>query len=143
MAEQNYKNHRRYSFSYHVLTLLAILALLAGSIVNLSHSDEGNRYSASLILLVAILFISIFFHARAMALKAQDRAIRAEESLRYFILSGGRPLDSRIRISQVIALRFASDEELVELARRAAEENLSGEDIKKAIRNWRADLHRV
>jgi hypothetical protein len=46
-------------------------------------------------------------------------------------------------MSQVIALRFAPDEELIILAKRAADENLSGTDIKKAIRNWKADFHRA
>ena len=72
----------------------------------------------------------------------QDRAIRAEESLRYYILSGKLP-DKRLRMSQIIALRFASDEELIELAKRAVEEQLSSSAIKNAIRNWRADYYRA
>ncbi len=75
-------------------------------------------------------------------MKAQDRAIRAEESLRYFILSG-KAIDKRLTLSQIIALRFASDEEFLELAEKAAAGNLSNKDIKKAIQNWRADHHRV
>jgi hypothetical protein len=72
----------------------------------------------------------------------QDRAIRAEEKLRYFVLTG-KPLDSRLRMGQIIALRFASDEELPTLARRAAEESLTPAQIKQAIQHWRADLRRV
>ena len=139
---QNYKNHRRLVSTYHGFTWIPTLALLIGSIINLIHSSEENLYSASLIVLMVLIIISILLHARSFALKAQDRAIRAEENLRHFILTG-RPLDSRLALGQVIALRFASDEEFPGLAQRAAEEHLSSNAIKKAVKNWRPDLHRA
>ena len=80
--------------------------------------------------------------ARIFALKAQDRAIRAEENLRHFALTG-QLLDPRLSIRQVIGLRFASDGEFVALAKRAAEEKLSPNAIKQAVKDWRADLYRV
>lgn len=83
-----------------------------------------------------------FIFIRSFPIKAQDRAIRAEENLRHYVLTG-KLLDSRLRIGQIIALRFASEEELPELAQRAASENLKADDIKKEIRNWRMDHHRV
>jgi len=55
----------------------------------------------------------------------------------------GKMLDPRLTIGQVIALRFASDEEFVPLARRAAEEGMTPDQIKRAVKNWRADLYRV
>ncbi len=55
----------------------------------------------------------------------------------------GKLLDSRLTLRQIIGLRFASDEEFVALAKRAIEENLSENDIKKAVKNWRADHHRA
>ena len=76
------------------------------------------------------------------ALKAQDRAIRAEENLRHFALTG-KLLDPRLDMRQVIALRFASDAEFVALARRAAADTLTPDAIKQAIQNWRADTYRV
>jgi hypothetical protein len=79
---------------------------------------------------------------RVFALKAQDRAIRAEENLRHFALTG-KLLDGRLHIRQIIGLRFASDDEFVELARRAAAEGLSGDNIKKAVKSWRPDYYRV
>jgi hypothetical protein len=93
-------------------------------------------------LLISIALIIGFFSARTFALAAQDRAIRAEENLRHFVLTG-KLHDSRLRLSQVIALRFAPDEEFVELATRAAKENLSSKQIKEAIKNWKADHHRA
>lgn len=128
--------------AYHGLTFLLILAGLIGSIINLLHSDASSHYSAALLVVVFFILVSLFFYARLFALKAQDRAIRAEENFRYYLLTG-KPLDKQLRLGQIIALRFASDEELPALAKRAVDEKLSQKDIKMAIRNWRADHHRV
>ncbi len=84
----------------------------------------------------------IWWYARVFALRAQDRAIRAEENFRHFILTG-KPLDPRLRMSQIIALRFASDAEFIELAKRAIEDNLSYKTIKQEIKNWKPDYNRV
>ena len=144
MQEQNFKNHARFVPMYHYVTSVAILALLIGSVVNLinSFSNEGNLYSASLLVLVSFILIALFLFSRSFALKAQDRAIRAEENFRHFILTG-KPLDSRLRMGQIIGLRFASDAEFVALAKKAVDENLSSKQIKQAVQNWRGDYHRV
>jgi hypothetical protein len=62
--------------------------------------------------------------------------------LRHFALTG-KLLDSRLTLSQIIALRFASDEELPTLAQRAVDGSLSNDAIKKEIKVWRADTRRV
>jgi hypothetical protein len=120
------------------------LAILIGSVVNLvkSFGDHQRIYSASLIVALSLALFILSFLMRSFALKAQDRAIRAEESLRHFALTG-KLLDPRLGIRQVIGLRFASDAEFAALAKRAAEENLSEDAIKQAVRNWRADTYRV
>ena len=82
------------------------------------------------------------FYARAFPLKAQDRAIRAEENLRYFVMTG-KLLDPRLSALQIVALRFASDGSLWPSPLRAANENLAPKDIKQAIKTWRADEYRV
>lgn len=79
---------------------------------------------------------------RTFALKAQDRAIRAEENLRHYVMTG-KLHDKSLSIQQIIALRFASDEEFVALSERAAKEKMSNRDIKKAVKNWKADYHRA
>lgn len=140
--EQHYKNHGRIVFTYHILTLLSIIALLIGAIRNVIYTSRENSYAAWLLVLVAFILLSLYVHTRVFALKAQDRAIRAEENFRYFILTGKR-LDQRLTISQVIALRFAGDEEMPALAQRAVEEGLTNDAIKKQIKNWRSDWHRV
>ncbi len=144
MQTQHYKNHSRLLPLYHGVTLLAILALVIGSFINLYQviATGGGLYSASLICLTSLILLMLFFFARSFALKAQDRAIRAEENLRHFILTG-KPLDSRLRMSQIIGLRFAEDEEFVGLAQKAVNENLSSKQIKQSIKNWKADHHRV
>jgi len=142
LKEQNFNNHSRIVLGWHGFTFVAIVALLIGSIINLMHSAKENLYSASLICLIAVILVLFFIYVRVFALKAQDRAIRAEESLRHFVMTG-KPLSSKLSISQVIALRFAPDEEYLSLVAKTLQDNLSNKEIKKAIKNWRADHHRA
>ena len=142
MKEQNFKNHTQLVFGWHGLTFFAILAVLIGSFINLNGSVPENKYSASLICVIALICCFFFAYVRIFALKAQDRAIRAEENLRHFALTG-KLLPAQLRIGQIVALRFASDDELPDLATKAAIENLSNKQIKLAIKNWRADWYRV
>ncbi len=131
MSEQNLKNHGRYIPLWHFIIPVIMLALLIGSIINLIHAEPANHYSAALIVVIAVLFIGFYWYTRWFALRAQDRAIRAEENFRHFILTG-KPLDNRLRLGQIIALRFASDEEMPSLAQRAVDEKLSSKNIKQA-----------
>jgi hypothetical protein len=143
MSNQNYANHTQIVPAF--LALLAILLLtVIGSGVNLYQSigDHQRLYSAALILVLSVCTLALALHARAFPLKAQDRAIRAEENLRHFTLTG-RLLDPRLKPLQIVALRFASDGEFVALAIRAANVNLAPKDIKQAIKTWRADEYRV
>lgn len=142
MQEQNYSNHSKLVPGFHGVTLPAIFALVVGSFVNLFNSSAGNLYSASLICLTSLILVSIFFYCRSFALRVQDRAIRAEETSRYFVLTNKVP-DSRLTMSQIIALRFASDQELPELAQKAADENMSSKEVKQRIKKWRPDYHRA
>ena len=144
MSTQNYKNHTRYDPWYHLVLLAIIMVSLAGSVWNFyrAYNHQSGRLTAGLIFMLCIISIFLWIYARSFALKAQDRAIRAEENLRHLALTG-KPLDSRLRIGQVIALRFADDSEFVLLAQRAADENIPAPEIKKAIQNWREDHHRV
>ena len=126
MQDQNFKNHSRIVPLYHYVLLLAILALLIGSGINLVDTYNAGQglYSASLICLLAVIVFLLAWFSRSFALKAQDRAIRAEENLRHFALTG-KLLDSKLKTSQVIALRFAPDNEFVALAQRAVAEFLA------------------
>lgn len=142
MKEQNFKNHTRFVALYHYVASTLLLVILIGSIVNLNNSSDQNRYSASLILATNILIGLSLYFARTFALKANDRAIRAEENFRHFRLTNS-PLPAGLKLNQIVALRFASDAELPALASQAITENLSGTEIKKRIQNWVADNERV
>jgi small-conductance mechanosensitive channel len=144
MQTQNYNNHRRYVPLYTFVLTALILAILAGSVWYFYKSYDAhlNLWPAILIFGLSVVCIFFYIYARSFALRAQDRAIRAEETFRHFVLTG-KPLDARLRLGQIIALRFADDAEFVSLAQRAAKENMTPDDIKKAIQNWRPDHYRV
>ena len=144
MKEQNYSNHRRVVLVFHIVLFFLIILTLIGSVVNLikSLSAAQGLYSASLLVVVNIAMLLLFFFVRIFPIKAQDRAIRAEENLRHYVLTG-KLLDSRLTLRQIIGLRFASDGEFVTLAKRAVEENLSEDAIKREIKSWRGDYHRA
>jgi len=143
MNPQNYDNHPRYVKGYHfILSALLFIGLIVSIINIFRHWNESGRAINLMLLLLVVCLFFIFWFMRQFAIKAQDRAIRAEESLRYFILTG-KAIDSRITMSQIIALRFAPDDELISLTDKAATEGLSGTEIKKAIKTWRADHFRA
>ena len=144
MEAQNYANHRRYVPIFHFVLLPIILLTLIGSFVNLYQSwgDHQRQYSSSLIVVVMVCLALLPVLARLFSLKAQDRAIRAEENLRYYVMTG-KLLNPKLTVRQIIGLRFASDDEFVDLAGRAVEENLTEDAIKKAVKHWRADTYRV
>ncbi len=141
--DHNYSNHRRFVPVYHYVLGLLLVATLIGAAINFFGSlGTESLYSASLILVMSISFLILGLLARIFPLQAQDRAIRAEENLRHYVLTG-KLLDSSVTMRQVVGLRFAPDDEFVHLARRPVEEDLSEDDIKKAVRNWKADDDRV
>ena len=144
MAVQNYSNHRRYVPAFHYVLLPMLLLTLIGAVVNLVRSwdDHQRLYSASLIVVLTVAMMMLSIISRLFALKAQDRAIRAEENLRHFAMTG-KLLDPRLTTRQVVALRFASDAELAGLVRKAADTAMAPDDIKRAVQSWRADTHRV
>jgi len=144
MAEQNFKNHSRYVPLFHIVAFTAAIFPMVGSVIRLVkaiNEGSGRIQSLSMLSLTIAVILALWF-ARAFSLKAQDRAIRAEENFRYYIATG-KPFDSRLRKSQIIALRFADDDEFVALAKKAVDENLSSKQIKMAIEKWKADHHRV
>ncbi|WP_411275258.1 DUF6526 family protein [Daejeonella sp.] len=141
--EQNFKNHSRIVIGYHGVLLILLVAGLIGSVMNFCRSlYNNNLYSASLIMLLFVCGAIMFAFVRLFPLKAQDRAIRAEENFRYYMLTG-KPLPPDLRIGQIIALRFASDEEFPALTARALQENLTSKEIKQVIQKWKADHYRV
>ena len=144
MKEQNLANHSQIVPAFHFGILIPVLVLIVCSALSLyRHWSTGlGLMLPSIALLGSVMLLAIAFFARGFALKAQDRAIRAEENLRYFAITG-KLLDSKLRLGQIIALRFAPNNEFVDLAHTAVEKNLSPKEIKQAIKNWKGDYNRV
>jgi Family of unknown function (DUF6526) len=144
MPVQNYENHSQFVTGYHRVLGPLLMLTFVGACVNLylSAVDHERLYSAALLVVLSFCVFMTTLYARIFALKAQDRAIRAEENLRHFALTG-KLLDPRLTVKQIIGLRFASDAEFVALAQRAAEEKLSLGAIKRAVKEWRPDFYRV
>jgi hypothetical protein len=144
MQEQNYANHRQLVPAFHFVLWGILVLTLIGSLVNLYKSlgSHARLYSASLIVVLVVTSLMISVFCRVFSLKAQDRAIRAEENLRHYVLTG-KLLDPRLGVGHIVALRFADDQEFAALAARAAQESLSPDAIKRAVQHWRADTYRV
>jgi hypothetical protein len=140
MSNQTAASHSRYVPGFHILTYLIILSALFIAIILMVHS--GVSHETVFYLLIAIAACLLTFYVRQFAIRNQDRIILAEENFRSYRLSA-KTLDPRLRRSQVIALRFAGDEEFIALSQKAVDENLNASQIKAAIKNWRADRHRV
>ena len=143
-STQSYANHAKIVPAFHYVLLPLVFATFIGSLVNLFHSldDHSRLYNAALITALATALLILAPTARIFALKAQDRAIRAEENLRHYVLTG-RLLDARLTLKQILGLRFASDAEFPTLAQRAAAEGLALKDIKQSVKAWRPDHDRL
>jgi hypothetical protein len=141
-APQNLKNHVRFDPPFHFVLLLVLLANLIVSIVYLAH--HPCFYSAWLVVL-SVALILLALKAREYPVKLQDRIIRLEERLRLQSLAPAEWHSQIYRLSedQLIGLRFAADDEVVELAKQALEHNLNRKQIKERIKDWRADYWRV
>jgi hypothetical protein len=100
LPEQSYAKHTKLVPPFHFFLLPLILATFIGSLVNLFHSfdDHARLYNAALITALSFALLGISVFSRAFALKAQDRAIRAEENLRHFALTG-KLLDKRLTLA--------------------------------------------
>lgn len=146
MAEnklQNFANHARFHPPFHFFLAPGGIVLLILAVINIVRNYQ--RLDSWILLLFAVLFFVAVFLLRANALRVQDRLIRLEERLRLAALA---PPELQARIgdlteAQLIALRFASDQELPALAARALAQNMKGKEIKQAIVTWRADTFRV
>ncbi|HLZ49152.1 MAG TPA: DUF6526 family protein [Candidatus Acidoferrum sp.] len=144
MAEQSFKNHTRWVPPFHFFVLPVLLINVGFSIY--WSVKAGFKVNSVLSVFVAVAIFIGFVMVRLMAMAVQDRVIRIEERLRFEQLL---PADLRSRvgeftITQCVALRFASDPELPDLARKVLDEKLNNRKaIKRLIKNWRPDLDRA
>jgi hypothetical protein len=143
MEVQSYKKHAKFVPMFHgVLFGLIVFAFVISLVRLFRRFDDVNRNTLILLVIITFAMLLQFFFSRVFAMKVQDRAIRAEENFRHFVLTG-KPLDHRLTIKQIVGLRFASDGEFADLARKAADEDLSMDDIKKSVKHWRPDHDRA
>jgi len=140
---QNFANHTKIVPPFHFVVLGIFTINLGWSIYRIAHAFSAESVIS---LLLAIAFILAALYGRLFALTVQDRVIRLEMRLRMMQLL---PADLRTRIpeftvSQLVALRFASDGELPALARKVLDEKLTDRKaIKQMIQNWEPDFLRA
>jgi hypothetical protein len=142
---QSFASHGAVDPLYHYVGAAALLANLIFAAIVLFLSIRTQMVLSLWIVSLSVLLIVLALRSRTYPLKIQDRIIRLEERIR---LEGVLPEPLRKRIpelteDQLIALRFAPDEELPELVTLALEQKLTRKQIKERIQNWRADHFRI
>jgi uncharacterized protein DUF6526 len=144
MSEQSFHSHAKWMPPFHFFVLPVLLINLGFSIYWCVKS--WITVSGVLSVAVAAALVVGMVTARAMAMKVQDRVIRIEERIRFERVL---PADMHARIGeftidQLVALRFASNAELPELARKVLEEKVKDRKaIKQMIKTWRPDFARA
>jgi uncharacterized membrane protein YciS (DUF1049 family) len=140
---QNFANHARFVPAFHFFVLPVLLINFGRSVYVLRY---GIRFHSIFGALFALALLMGALLARVFALSVQDRVIRLEMRLR---LAELLPMDlkgqiNEFTVAQLVALRFASNEELPELARRVLQDRMTDRAaIKKMVKNWRPDYLRA
>lgn len=144
MPEQNLANHTRFVPAFHFFVLPAMFLDVGWSIYRWIHT--GYTVDGFIGIVVAAALFVGFIQVRMMATKVQDRIIRFEERQRFerVLPSDLQPRIAEFTIEQLIGLRFASNSELPELARKVLEEKIADrKSIKQMIKVWRPDFARA
>lgn len=144
MPEQNFQNHTRWLPPFHFFVLPVLLINLGFSLYWCGKA--GFSISGILSVFVAAAILLGFVMARLMATKVQDRVIRLEERLRFerVLPADLRPRVTEFTTDQLVALRFAGNDELPGLARKVLDNKLNDRKaIKQMIQTWRPDFDRV
>jgi len=141
-APQNFKNHSRFDPLFHGFLAPVLIANLVIAIIYLVHHPH---FHAAWLVVLSIAAFVLTFKVRTYSLKVQDRVIRLEERLRLEALAPEEWHREIYRLTedQLIGLRFAADDEVVELAKQALEHRLTRKQIKERIKDWRPDYWRV
>ena len=136
---QHYANHPHRPTSWLITALLSVFALVLSVLLLLRVPRSVNALA---LLLLCLAVVGLVLMIRRYATRLQDRIIRLEMRMRLAAL--GREHDmARLSTRQLVALRFASDAELAALAERAVRENMTPDQIKRAVTNWQPDLMRT
>jgi len=142
---QSFKSHTRWDPMFHFIILPVLIANIILCIVFYIHHRPLLSYTGIWLIVLSLVLFMIAGKSRGYALKNQDRVIRLEEKSRLASLVSASELVEleSLNMRQYIGLRFASNTELPDLARRAIRENLTEKQIKQAIVAWRPDNDRV
>ena len=145
MEIQNYKNHIYYYTPHHFFFYGFAAAIFSLSVYALVKSQEHTLLWAVICGIIFMVTWLSFMTRQHYSLGNQNRIARMELRFRYYTLTHKHfeEIEKQLSLSQVLALRFASNEELVSLTERAIKENLAPNEIKKAIKNWLPDYMRV
>jgi hypothetical protein len=140
---QHFKNHARFDPPYHFFLTVVFLANVIIAVVHAVH--HAHNWIAWWLVVISFAAFVAVFKMRLYPLKVQDRVIRLEERLRLQALAPAEWHSQIYRLTegQLIGLRFAADDEVVELAKQALEHNLTRKQIKERIKSWRPDYFRV
>ena len=141
--QQDFSNHSRLVIGYHVVTFLLILVNMLYALYSVFVAPS---VTTTIMAATGVGLLLLFYYARAFSLGNQDRIIRLEERLRFDRLLSGdlRTRAQSLSVDQLVAIRFASDDELESLVRKVLDEGTSAQkDIKALIRNWRPDHERI
>ena len=144
-SQQNLKNHGRIDPPVHFVLFAILVVNLLFSIIHMIRHREDAYFAGPWFVLLSLAVFIPFFKLRAYPLKVQDRVIRLEERLRLQALAPAQWHAQIYRLTedQLIGLRFAADEEVLELAKQALEHNLTRKQIKERIQDWRPDHFRI
>jgi hypothetical protein len=144
LSYSSYRNHRKFDPRYHFVLAPLSLIVLAGTVVAVINSVNSGEmiWLSVLSLMMSIILVLAVTLVRIYPLRMQDRIIRAEQRLRHYILVG-QLLDPSLTLKQIAGLRFASDAEFPELCKRAVKEKLTGDQVKRMIKEWNVDNNRI
>lgn len=145
MKIQNYKNHARYYPLHHFIVTPLTLIFLGWTVKRSSFETVDSTSESIYFLILGLIIVILPLMIRIYALKNQNRIIRSEMRQRYFHLAG-KPFEEKekeLRTDQIIALRFAGDDELLDLIELAISKKLSNKEIKLQVKNWKSDFSRV
>lgn len=145
METQNYKNHIRYYAPHHFFFYGFAGIVFGLSIYSLVKSEEHTLLWSVITAIIFMIIWLSFMLRQHYSLGNQNRIARVELRLRYYTLTQKHfeEKEQQLSLSQVLALRFASNEELVALTERAINEKLSPDDIKRSVKHWVPDYMRV
>lgn len=145
MKTQNYQNHRKFYPPHHFILLPLLMILEAYGIYKIWDDTENQLIWILFSVVIFLIFYLAFMTRQHYALGLQNRIVRLEFRQRYFEIFNKRSDEvcEKLSFGQIAALRFAYDDEFKELLYKALNENISGDEIKKSIKNWHSDNERI